>query len=144
MTTVLSLGPNQMGNPNIDSPANLAADEIINAPEKHLLTMSALLEAEGGSKALMMQAGATFGGLVGLFSYQPQLLKYLRNSQLRAVEFVTIGGVALASYKFGRYLGISFFGDQEKVRNHWMAYYYVKQCNRYLGARALAKAPMFW
>ena len=65
-----------------------AADEIINTPEKHLLTQSELFWAQGGQVGLAVQIGAIGAGLAGLFAVQPRLLRYLKNAQLRPTEWL--------------------------------------------------------
>ena len=118
-----------------------AADEIIETPEKHLLTQSQLFDAEGGVFGLASQAGAVLGGLGVLFAARPRLLTYLKNAQLRPTEWVVVGGTAFVSYRVGYYFGNSFFGDAQKVSNHWLAYFYQKQLNRFEGRQILSKAP---
>ena len=71
-----------------DNATQRAADEIINTPEKHLLTQSEIFVAEGGPAGLIVQAGGTAFGLGLLFAFRPNLLRYLRNAQLRPFEWV--------------------------------------------------------
>ena len=59
---------------------NEAADEIINNPEKHLLTQSELLAAEGGVGGLLVQIGTVGVGLGALFAARPRILTYLKNA----------------------------------------------------------------
>ncbi len=64
---------------NHDSATQLAADETIETPEKHLLTQNEIFWAEGGPVGLAVQLSGTVLGLVGLFAYRPNLARYLRN-----------------------------------------------------------------
>lgn len=65
---------------NQDQESAKAADEIIANPESHLLTQSALWEAEGGAAGFVGQLGVTALGLTLLFAARPQLLTYLKYS----------------------------------------------------------------
>jgi len=44
-----------------------------------------------------------------------------------------LGGATFVGYDVGQTVGTKVFGDSQKYHNHWMAYYYVKQCNRFEG-----------
>ena len=74
------------------------ADEIIEDPEKHLLTQKELLAAEGGATGLLTQVGAVLVGHAVLFAMRPTTLTYLRRAQLRPLEWALVGGVSLFSY----------------------------------------------
>ena len=50
---------------------NDAADEIINTPEKYLLSQKQLYEAEGGNAGLAVQIGATSFGVATVFLGSP-------------------------------------------------------------------------
>jgi hypothetical protein len=75
---------------------------------------------------------------------RPRLLTYLKNAQLRPLEWLTIGTTAFVSYRVGYNLNAHIFGESQKVRNHWMAYSYQKQLNRFEGRQILTKAPKFY
>jgi len=124
-----------------DHDATKAADEIINNPESHLITQCQLFEAEGGYLGFATQLGVVGLALTGLFAARPRYLSYLRNSQLRATEWGVLGGVSYVGYRAGYVLGSQFFGDTNKVNNHWLAYFYQKQLNRFEGRQILTKAP---
>lgn len=119
-----------------------AADEIIETPEKHLMTQEEVLQAEGGPVGLAVQAGAVATGLGALFAYNPHLLVYLRRAQLRPAEWAILGATSIASYYAGHYIGTMVFGNQTKLHNHRMAYHYVKTLNRFEGRQILTKKPM--
>jgi len=127
-----------------DASAHKAADEIIANPETHLLTQEQLNEAEGGLVGFGAQLATVGLGLGILFAARPRLLTYLRQSQLRATEWGLIGATAFASYRVGYTLSTGIFGDAQKVNNHWLAYFYQKQLNRFEGRQILAKAPKFY
>jgi hypothetical protein len=118
-----------------------AADEIIASPEKHLLTQDQLWDAEGGTAGFAAQLGVSAVGLTLLFAARPKLLTYLKYAQLRAQEWTLLGGVAIVSYRVGYNLSVGAFGDSQKVKNHWLAYFYQKQLNRFEGRQILTKAP---
>ena len=129
---------------NGDDATARAADEIISNPEKHLLTQHEIFAAEGGVSGQAVQAGSVAIGLLALFTIRPRLLIYLKNAQLRPLEWLTIGTTALVSFNVGQHAGAFFVGDAQKLRNHWMAYYFVKQNNRFEGRQILSKAPKFY
>ena len=118
-----------------------SADEIINEPERHLLTQDALYAAEGGFLGLAAQVGVIGLGFASLFAFRPKLLTYLRNAQLRSNEWLLIGGTAFITYRLGYQFGAMAFGDANKVNNHWLAYFYQKQLNRFEGRQILSKRP---
>ena len=117
------------------------ADEIINEPERHLLTQNELFAAEGGVVGLATQIGVIGLSFAALFAYRPSLLAYLRNAQLRAGEWTLLVGTGYVGYTVGYKVGNSFFGDAQKVNNHWLAYFYQKQLNRFEGRQILTKPP---
>ena len=106
-----------------------------------MLTQDQLIAAEGGLVGLGAQFGGIGLGLAVLFVARPRILTYLKNAQLRPAEWVILGGTSFVGYKAGHYAGMSFFGDQQKVTNHWMAYLYQKQLNRFEGRQILTKPP---
>ena len=126
---------------NDDTATQLAADEIINHSEKHLLTQTQLLAAEGGLRGLLVQVGFVGLGLGTLFLCQSKLFRYLQNTQLRALEWGALGLTGFVSYRVGYNMGARWFGERQKVKNHWMAYFYVKQLNRFEGRQILSKSP---
>ena len=127
-----------------DSWVMKAADEIIEHPETHLIPQDEVFWAEGGPMGLIVQLGAVAGGLAGLMFFKPHYLKYFWNAQLRPMEWVWIGLTSYMCHKVGVWAGASVFGDRQKLRAHWMAYAYVKSCNRFEGRRICSKKPMFY
>lgn len=124
-----------------DQESHRAADEIINNPESHLLTQSELNAAEGGAAGYATQLATIGFGLGLLFIVRPHLLTYLRHAQLRATEWGILGATTAVTYHVGYRLGSTLFGDTNKVNNHWLAYFYQKQLNRFEGRQILAKPP---
>jgi hypothetical protein len=129
---------------NTHDSSSKAADEIIANPESHLLTQEQLFAAEGGVAGLGVQAGTIVVGLFALFAARPRVLTYLKNGQLRPADWALLAGTSLVSYRLGYNLGHSFAGDSDKVNNHWIAYFYQKQLNRFEGRQILTKAPKFY
>ena len=64
---------------------------------------------------LFTQIGAVALGLGTLFMFRPRYASYLKNAQLRATEWIILGGTSFASYKVGHYAGSTFFGDSQKL-----------------------------
>lgn len=114
---------------------------IINEPERHLLTQCELFKAEGGTAGLAIQIGAIGAGLATLFFFRPKYFTYLKNAQLRPFEWAALGLTSFVSYRVGYNASSIFLGDAQKVQNHWMAYFYVKQINRFEGRQILTKTP---
>ena len=88
-----------------------AVDEIINEPERHLLTQNDLFNAEGGVVGALVQLGFIGASLATLFVVRPKLFTYLRNSQLRANEWILLGGTGFVGYRLGYNFAATFFGD---------------------------------
>lgn len=128
---------------NSDSATQHAADEIINTPEKHLLTQDEIFWNEGGPVGLAVQGAGVALGLALAFTCNPRLSTYFRNGQLRATEWVTLFAASYFGYQVGHRAGAMFFGDSQKLRNHWMAYHYVKTINRFEGRQILTKKPTY-
>ncbi len=116
----------------------IAADEIIDTPDKHLLTQEELYWAEGGIIGSALQVGGIIGGAMLLFRFKPSMATYLRNAQLRSSEWMLLGGSAFVGYQGAFWAGKAAFGDRQKVQNHWMAYHFVKSCNRFEGRQILS------
>ena len=125
----------------INADQQTSADEIINEPERHLLSQDALFAAEGGALGVAAQLGVIGLGFAVLFAARPKYLTYLRNAQLRSSEWAIFGATAFVTYRLGYQFGAQAFGDANKVNNHWLAYFYQKQLNRFEGRQILSKRP---
>ena len=123
---------------------HLDADEIINHPDKHLLTQNELFAAQGGYIGLIFQTAGVVGGLAALSTFRPTLLKQLTAAKLTFPQWATLGGTAFASHYVAQSLGTTFFGDSRKVSNHWQAYTLVKTNNRFDGRQILSKKPKYY
>ena len=123
--------------------ANNAADEIIAAPDKHLLNQSELWEAEGGWSMFGLTMGLALGGAMAVGAMNPRTMTYLQSGQLRFREWAALSGAALGGGFVGNQLGIQIFGDAKKYQNHWMAYTFVKANNRYEGREYLQYTPNY-
>ena len=123
---------------------NDAADEIINAPDRHLMSQAQLFEAEGGMVTLMFQLGMTVAGAGAACAMNPRMLNYFKNGQLRFAEWAVLGGMSTFGYIAGQRVGTMAFGNNQAVHNHWMAYSFVKSQNRFEGRQILSKAPSYY
>ena len=47
------------------------------------------------------------------------------------------------AYWISAYAGMQMLGNPTAYRNHWMAYSYVKGCNRWEGRQILTKKPTY-
>ena len=86
---------------NTDTATTLAADEIIDTPEKHLLTQNEVFWAEGGPVGLAIQFGVLTVAYAGLFAFRPRYLSYLKNAQLRPFEWLALGATGFLGHDIG-------------------------------------------
>ena len=83
---------------NSDSDTIQAADEIIDTPDKHLLTQDQIFSAEGGAVGLAVQAAGVGVGLAVASVLNPRITTYFRNGQLRATEWILLLGASYFGY----------------------------------------------
>ena len=125
------------------SESNDAADQIIESPDRFLLNQEEVFNAQGGYQTLAL---ALFGGALGMatvFGSSARMATYFKNGQLKAAEWLCLGGAATIGYTGGNFIGVSAFGESQRLHNHWMAYHFVKTQNRYEGYNVLSKAPTY-
>ena len=119
-----------------------AFDEIIDDPERYLLTQNELFEAEGGYGGAFLQL-ATVSGLVGgLFALKPCMRNHFINGHLSFAGWVALATTGFIGYRVGYWLGHTIAGDSDKVNHHYAAYIWQKTQNRFDGRINLMKAPM--
>ena len=94
-----------------------------------------------GVVGVFAQIGFIGATLATLFVVRPKLVTYLRNSQMNSGEWICLAGTGFIGYRLGYNFANTFFGDAEKVNNHWTAYFYQKQLNRFEGRQILSKRP---
>lgn len=90
---------------HLNAESQTAADEIINEPERHLLTQNDLYAAEGGILGVAAQLGVMGVGFAVLFAFRPKYLTYLRNAQLRSNEWLALGLTSFVTYRLGYQFG---------------------------------------
>ena len=86
---------------------NLAADEIIEAPEKHLLNQSDLLNAEGGNMGLAVQMFGLLFGVGAVFASSKRMSSYVSVGSLIWQEKLCLGGAGFLGYSAGRFISIN-------------------------------------
>ena len=123
------------------SDENIAADEILETPERHLLTQSELYNAEGGNAGFAFQMLGLALGVGSVFAASPRYTAYWKNASLRWTEWSCILGAGLVGYRSAYYVSVNAMGNPDAYRNHWIAYNYVKSCNRWEGRQILTKRP---
>ena len=123
--------------------SNDAADEIIATPEKHLMCQEDLFAAQGGFTTVGCALAATAVGTIAVFAGSPRTASHFRNGQCNFSEWACLGSSAVFWYLGASWAGQKTFGDSMKVHNHWMAYTFVKNQNRFEGRRSLSKKPWF-
>ena len=55
-----------------------------------------------------------------------------------------VAGAGYVANAVGTSASVYTMGNPTAYHNHWMAYYYVKSCNRWEGRRILKNAPMMY
>lgn len=122
---------------------NDAADEIIASPDRHLLNKDDLFAAEGGWTTFSLTMGFAAAGAAGVLAVRPGMAGHFGRGQLKAMEWLLLGGAAVTGGFVGNNVGITAFGDAQAYKNHWMAYMFVKSQNRYIGGSILTNAPTY-
>ena len=120
-----------------------STDEIVNDPERFLLSQDGVFDAEGGYTGALTHFAIIAGGMGALFAFRPTLFKYFMKGSLKFNEWALIGATGALSYKIGYWTGYSLFGDIHKLDNHYAAYTLVKAQNRIEGKINLLKKPSF-
>ncbi|CAI2383267.1 unnamed protein product [Moneuplotes crassus] len=120
-----------------------STDDLINDPERFLLTQDGVFDAEGGYTGAFIHFSVLAGGIAALFAFRPTLATYFMKGSLRFNEWALIGGTGILSYQLGYWTGVSTFGDAHRLENHYAAYTLVKSQNRYEGRTNLLKKPSF-
>ena len=123
--------------------SNDAADEIIDSPDRHLLSQEELFAAQGGFTTVGLALGATAFGTLAIFVGAPRTAAHFRTGNMTFLEWACLGTSSLFWYGSASVAGQYAFGDYQRVRNHWMAYTFVKSQNRFEGRRILTKAPTY-
>ena len=122
----------------------MTANEIIERPDKYLLSTNDLYKAEGGATGLALQMTVLMLGVGSVFAGNPKFTQLFRVGGFTWREWATVGGVGLASNYVGTTASVYMMGNATAYHRHWMAYYYVKSCNRWEGRQILKKAPMMY
>ena len=125
-----------------DSETNIVADEIIVAPERHLLSQDELIAAEGGAMGQTLQLAGLALGVGSVFLSSPMMGRLWSKGGLRWAEWLCLSGAGFVGYQSSRFASIHAMGDINKYRNHWMAYSFVKSHNRWEGRQILTNAPI--
>lgn len=123
--------------------ANDAADEIIAAPDRHILDQSELFQAQGGWNTVGLSLAAASLGTLAVFAGSPRTAAHFRNGSLGFYEWACLLTSGVAWYGGAQMVGNRTFGDSQKLHNHWMAYTFVKAQNRFEGRRILTKKPTY-
>ena len=125
------------------NPSNDAADEILQAPDTHLLSQQELFKAEGGWSNFALSVGLSGAFLLALFGAQPRVFSHFKNGNMNFREWALFGGAAWAGLQTGHHVGLLAFGDYQRYQNHWIAYTYVKSLNRFEGRTILTNKPSY-
>ena len=74
-----------------------AGDQIIQAPESHLLSQADLYRAEGGHAGMFLQFSMCLLGVGSLFAMGPRQYSYFRLGMMNFREWACLGSVAFLS-----------------------------------------------
>ena len=77
------------------------ADELIETPEKFLLTQDQLMEAEGGLRGLLLQASLVGLGVGSCFGGSEHMTACFRSGNLKLNQWLCLGGAAYLSLMVG-------------------------------------------
>ena len=121
-----------------------AGTEIIETPEKHLLTADELHQAEGGSAGLVLQILGVGIGIGAIFASSPAKTALFRTGAFGWKEWFMVGGAGFASNHVATTASIYMLGDATKYNNHWSAYSYVRALNRWEGRQILSNRPFMY
>ena len=88
------------------SAANDAADEIISSPDRFTLNQEELFEAEGGWSTFGLTMGLAAAGAAATLVARPSMAAHMGRGQLRAMEWMMLGGAAAAGGFAGQQAGI--------------------------------------
>ena len=111
---------------------NEAADQIVETPDRFLLSQEELFEAEGGWATFGLTMSLAGLGATAVLMMRPGMAAHFGRGQLKMFEWCQVGGAALAGGFLGNQGGVMFLGDSAKYNSHWMAYSFIKCQNRYL------------
>ena len=125
------------------SATNDAADQIVQSPDRYLLSQDQLFEATGGWGTFGLTMGLAGGMFAATVLLRPSMAAHLGRGQLRAMEWGCLASSAFFGGCVGQQMGIQSFGDSTAYSNHWMAYAFVKTQNRYVGGSVLGNEPTY-
>ena len=123
-----------------DNASNNAADEIINGQaDKHLLTQADLFEAQGGWGMIGCSMAATAMFTAAVVMGSPATAAHIKTGSCSFMQWACLLSAGSVGYCAGRNVGKYGLGDAQKAQNHWMAYTWVKNQNRFEGRTILIK-----
>ena len=123
---------------------NKVANEIISSPDKYLLSHEGLYNAAGGTAGMALQVLAVTIGVGSVFAGSARMTQLFRVGGFTWREWATLSGAALGANYVGTWASVYGLGDANAYKYHWMAYYFVKSCNRWEGRKILTNAPMMY
>ena len=123
------------------SDTKTSTDDIINEPERFLLTQEDVFSAEGGYFGVILQAATIAGGVAAALAYRPSIASNFLRGSMPFQEWLILGGTGVVSYRLGYWLGYTLAGEQNRLNNHFTAFHFQKAQNRFEGRVNLMKAP---
>lgn len=123
--------------------ANDSADEIIAAPDRYLLPQAQFFAAQGGWSTVALTWATVGLGTLAVFAGSPRTAAHFRTGAMGFNEWACLWASGATWYCAAQLTGVHVFGDAQAVKNHWMAYTFVKANNRFEGRRILTKKPTY-
>ena len=109
-----------------------------------MLNQADLFAAEGGNVGLALQMFGLVVGVGAVFASSTRTSNYFRNGALRYQDWLCLFGAGYVGYETARQISIAQLGNAAAYRNHWVAYSFVKACNRFEGRQILKKPPLMY
>ena len=72
-------------------------------------------------------------GVGAVFLMSPRMTSYWKSGSMRWTEWACVFGAGTVGYTAARWVSINSLGNANAYHNHWMAYGFVKNCNRWEG-----------
>ena len=88
----------------------------------------------------MLGIAAMWGAV---FAGSPKMSAMWKAGNMTFNHWACLFSAGTVGYWAGSFIGVNALGNPGAYRNHWMAYSYVKGCNRWEGRQILTKKPTY-
>ena len=83
-------------------------------------------------------------GVGSVFVANPAMAQLYRVGAFHWRHWIQLGGAGLFANYLGTSASVYAMGNPTAYHHHWMAYYYVKSCNRWEGRKILKNKPLIY